>query len=94
MSKPKNQPKDGLDEAIEDVLEAMKDLDPTYDDYAVLVEHLDKLHKIKTYKKEDRVSKDTMLMVGANLAGIVMIMSYEKAHVITSKAFGMLLKAR
>ena len=41
-----------------------------------------------------RISPDTMLIVGGNLVGIMMILGYEKANVLTSKALGMILRGR
>jgi len=39
-----------------------------------------------------RVSMDTWAVVGANLAGIVFIIGYERASIITSKAIGFVRK--
>lgn len=43
-------------------------------------------------EKPDRVSADTWAMVGANLAGILLIVGYERVNVIASKAIGFVLK--
>ena len=40
------------------------------------------------------VSADTIALIGANLAGILMILSYEHANVITSKAIQQISKIR
>lgn len=42
--------------------------------------------------KPNRVSADTWAMVGANLAGILLIVGYERVNVIASKAIGFVLK--
>jgi hypothetical protein len=42
-----------------------------------------------TYKRPS-VSPDTMATIGANLLGILMVLNYERAHVLTSKAMSML----
>lgn len=39
-------------------------------------------------------STDTLAIIGANLLGIVVIIGHERAHVITTKAFGLLSKMR
>lgn len=39
-------------------------------------------------EKPDRVSKDTLAIIGANIAGIVLILGHERLNVITSKALG------
>lgn len=85
-----------LDDAIDRLLVEMKSTDPVSDEYGKLVERLDKLHKMKVTDKDNgrRVSADAMLTVGANLAGIVLILGFERAHIITSKALGFVLKTK
>ncbi len=41
-----------------------------------------------------RVSPDTLAMIGANLAGIIMILGHERANVVASKALGFVSKLR
>lgn len=43
-------------------------------------------------EKPDRVSKETLAVIGANIAGIVMILGYERANVIASKAFSLIMR--
>lgn len=45
-------------------------------------------------EKPDRISKETWAAIGANLAGIVLILGHERANVIASKALGFVLKSR
>lgn len=40
------------------------------------------------------ISPDTLLIVGANLLGILLILNYEKLDIVSSKAVGFILKAR
>lgn len=59
-----------------------------------------KLKEVETAAKQDdierrnRVSMDTLAVIGANLAGIITILAYERAHIITSKALGFVTKSR
>jgi len=39
-------------------------------------------------------SPDTLLIVGANLLGILLILNYEKLDIVSSKAVSFILKAR
>jgi|SRR5688500_4427747 hypothetical protein len=50
--------------------------------------------KEKEFEKPDRVSKDTLAIIAANLAGIALVLSYERMNVIASKAFGAVMKLR
>jgi hypothetical protein len=48
--------------------------------------------KLIEMRKKDTVSLETWVTVGTNLAGIFMLMNHERAHVIASKAFGLIKK--
>ncbi|GEM_PF-2660349 len=45
-------------------------------------------------KTDWKVSPDTLLIVGANLLGIVLILYYEKLDIISTKALGFVIKGR
>ena len=58
-------------------------------------ERLDYIGKILDENKTKVVfSPDTLLIVGANLLGILLILNYEKLDIVSSKAVGFILKAR
>lgn len=79
----------GLDNEINHLLELM-DQEKTYtDEYKSMTDQLTKLYALR---QGNRVSKDTLAAIGAHLAGMVIIMNHERAHVIASKAFGFLKK--
>lgn len=85
----------GLKEVIDAVQDRLLTLSPESDEFAKTVDQLDKLYKIKSNNKdEDRVSLNTLIPVIGNLAGIVLILGYERAHVVTSKALSFVLKSR
>lgn len=83
-----------LDVAIETALEKLNDLNPGTKEYSV---HLDQIAKLMLFKEKTtpkRVSPDTVAIVAGNLAGILMIVSYERVHIVTSKALGFVIKSR
>lgn len=45
-------------------------------------------------KSDWKVSPDTLLVVAGNLLGIVLILTYEKANIVVSKALNFVLKGR
>lgn len=96
MLKKTNPEPSALDEAIDRVLNRMQYLEPETDEYSVLLNRLDKLNAIKISNKDNRnkVSADTLLSVGANILGIVLILGYEKVNVVTSKALGFVVKSK
>ena len=89
----KTQESSRLDEAIEDALTRM--LSATdMKEYATYANQLNQLYKLQEQETPKRISPDTLLLVGGNLLGIVMILSYEKANVLTSRAIAFVMKLR
>lgn len=83
-----------LDEAIDRIMNDMTTVTPGSEEYATLLERLERLTKLKTDTRRQPISPDTVLTVVGNLLGVGVIVSYEHAHVITSKALGQLLKTK
>ncbi len=91
----RKQPSDtSLDQLIDEVQLAMRDLPPDTEDFKLALGRLKELHKLKDASRSPRVSPDTVLIVCANLLGIVIITQHEKLDVITSKATGFVQKLR
>lgn len=57
-------------------------------------EIIDLLKKRQTLNEKKTVSPDTIAIIAGNLLGIALILGYEKANVITSKALGFVIKGR
>ena len=81
-----------LDEVIDAALVQMLEINPTTNDYSMAADQLTKLYKLKESSTPKRVSSDTLAVVLGNLAGIGMILSYERVHIVTSKAIGFVLR--
>lgn len=86
----------GLEDAIKAALTRLADHEPYSPEYVKTVEQIEKLYKMRAPQPELRkpVSYDALIAAGANLAGIVAVLGYERAHVITSKALGFIIKTR
>jgi len=78
----------GIDLVIDLATTELLDLKPGSPEYDKVLEQLEKLNKIAKSNKSDPVSKDGLLGVIANLAGIGLILQHERLHVITTKALG------
>lgn len=78
-----------LDEEIIMVLDMLNSIPKTDDDYPTLVDQLSKLYELR---HKSRISKETLATIAANLTGIIVILSHERAHVIASKAFSLVKK--
>lgn len=80
-----------LEETIETLIKEMKTYEGNTEAYAQMVDQLEKLYKIRT---TGRVSKETWATIGAHLAGIALIVEFERMNIVTSKAMSFLTKVR
>ncbi|HEY1247420.1 MAG TPA: hypothetical protein VGE97_00390 [Nitrososphaera sp.] len=64
------------------------------EEYAKLVSMAERLHSMLPEEKKPSVSRETLVTVGANLLGILMIIQHEHVNVITSKALGFVIRTR
>lgn len=77
-----------IDEEILTLLAALRTCKSPVE-YAEWSEQLTKLYELR---HKSRISKDTLATIAANLTGIIVILSHERANVIASKAFGLVKK--
>lgn len=95
MFNPKTQTeKTGLEEAIDSALTDLKGYTADQEEHSAIVDQLTKLYAIKDQESPKRVSPDTLVTVGANLLGVLVIIKHEQVNVITSKALAFLPKIR
>lgn len=83
-----------IDVEINRVLEEASYISAGSEEYKTISENIERLYKAKSYEKVRSVSPDTIAVVVGNLLGIAIILGYEQAHVITSKALGFVIKGR
>ena len=90
----KKDKRTNLEKEIDDVLKEMELLDKDSTEYRSRVASLERLYKAKSLDTNRKISPDTAAIVAGNLLGIIVILTFEKANVITSKALGFVLKGR
>lgn len=80
----KTQTESQLDAEITAILTKMRELEKDSKEYADLIERVSKLHKLKTEEapRPKKISPDTMLIVAANIFGILWLARYERNNVI------------
>lgn len=77
------------------ILERMHEMDPCDDMYGKLCDRLDTINALEKKMKSGKgVSGDTIALISANLAGIVLVLLWEEKHVIATKAFNMITKLK
>ncbi|MDF2800207.1 MAG: hypothetical protein K0S61_110 [Anaerocolumna sp.] len=90
----KRDKRTNLEKEIDSVLEYLKKFDPDSEEYAKIADNLGKLYKAKENEHARHVKPDTIAIIAGNLLGIGMILGYEKAGIITSKALSFVVKGR
>lgn len=85
---------EGFEKAITEALSQL-DAVPAYsNEYNLIMNQIERLHRMKDVTlTPSRVTPDTLAIVIGNLAGIAIIVGHERAHVVTSKALGFIMKA-
>lgn len=83
-----------LDEAIDSVYADLKGFHAQEESHSKVVDQLTALYKLKETNSKSKISPDTIAIISGNLLGIVMIVGYERANVITSKAMQFVKAAR
>ena len=76
----------------EEIEKAKQFFDESVDHWEVLKRSLEEYDKLS--KRDWKISPDTLLIVGGNLAGILLILNFEKMDIIRSKAISFVLKGR
>ena len=85
----RNPIKAKVDEQIINLLESMELENGYTDNYKSMATHAEKLLELR---QKDTVSKDAWVTVGTHIAGLIVLMNHERAHVIASKALGFVKK--
>lgn len=83
-----------LDDAIDRILVELNEEDLDSEGYAKKLSYLERMIKLRTEDKSRRISPDTMAIIGGNLLGILIIVGYERVHVIGSKSLAFVLRTK
>jgi hypothetical protein len=81
-----------LDNTINQLQSEMAGVTADSPEYSQMADQLVKLMHLKSDTGPKRVSPDALVSALASLGGILVIVSYEHAHVIGSKALGFVKK--
>lgn len=83
-----------LDQEIDRVIDELKRInDPSTPEYKAASENLVRLCEARGIKSHKSLSYDTILNVVGNLAGILIVLNFERVgNIVTTKAFGMIGK--
>ena len=77
-----------LEIEIDNLISELDYFDKSSKEYADMLGKLERLYKAKSYDTPRSISPDAKATIAANLLGIILILGYEKADIITTKALG------
>lgn len=89
-----NDEKRSLNRQIDAVLDGMDRVDVTSNEYRKLMKLLERLTDIKKKTRREPVSRNTIALIAGNLLGIVIIITYEQTHVMTSRGFSHIIRPK
>lgn len=78
---------------IKSLFAELSTTDPISEEYQIVATNLDILLKARSYKDKKIMLIEVVGGFATNLLGILMIMGYENAHIITTKAFSLLKRS-
>lgn len=81
-----------LDVVMDRILLEMSENGPDTPEYPELMSHLERITNLRKSEDKRKLSPDNLILVAGNLLGILIIVSYEHLHPMTSKALGFVQK--
>lgn len=83
-----------LEDEYVQVLTELGTLQRDSPEYAKMLGNVERIHGLMDIRKPLPVNRDTLLTIGANILGILLIIKHEDVNVITSKALGFVIRIR
>ena len=83
-----------LEKVIDDLLSEMNSVMSDTEEYSKMADQLVQLYALRDGDRPKGISPDTMAIIAGNLLGILIIVGFERANVVTSKALSFVLKLR
>lgn len=90
----KKDKRSNLEKEIDTVLTKLSTLEPDSKEYTATVKNLETLMGMNKKESRLKVNPDTVLSVVGSLSGILLILNFEKADTITTKAMSFILKKK
>jgi len=83
-----------LDEEILRLTNQLRNTNPVNEDYVKISDNLKVLCEARSKYDRASISPEVLLGVATNILGLLIVLNFEKANVITSKAISFLWKAK
>jgi hypothetical protein len=89
-----NGPDAELEIAIESAFAVLATTVPGSDEHIATIDTIEKLMNLRHNTSEKTLSPDVLVTVGGHLAGILIIVGYERMNAMTSRALNFVMKLR
>jgi len=83
-----------LDQLIDCMENELLKVQEGTEQYENLLASYERLVKMKSEKRRWKVSPDTVAQIAGSILGIVLILGFERANILTSKALSFVLRGR
>lgn len=80
------------DDQIDRCLGSMEQHETDSEEFAKILEHIEKFDTLDKGQKRRKLSSDALLSAGVSLLGILILVGYEHSNVITSKGINFVKK--
>lgn len=90
----RREPDPGLERAYNEAVLKLRESTIGSEEYTKMLDVVSRLHKLRQEDRPPLVSKDTIVLAGTNLLGILLVIRHEHVNVITSRAMGMVTRLR
>lgn len=81
-----------LDKLEREIQKSLEMATPGTDHFARLLKDLEEVRKIKTIGLT--AHNDTVIMATSSIIGMLLLMNFEKLHIVTSRAFSLIPRIR
>lgn len=68
--------------------------DPSSEEYTTIARNVETLAKAKALGDSKKLSPDAILGAATSILGIIAVLQYERLAVVSSKAFGLIMKVK
>lgn len=94
MKITKHDKRTNIEREMDSLISELQECEVISEEYSLILDRVERLNKIRLSDKGNGISPDTLVVVGGNLAGILLILGYERVNIITTKALGFVIKGR
>ena len=78
---------------VDKLMSELDEYGPDTEEFKAAMGYLDKIHKFRSINRRG-VDGNTIAIVAGNIACVLIVVSYERMHVVTTKALGYVMKSQ